>query len=280
MLDTRLQKDISELATQGEITNALALNGLIAAMNGQTSFATRALPGYYVGRRDSSTVMVMLNHGINVAVANGNLQRDITFRRMNGINDIVNYHKSSENFGTLDKRRMDPFDIKTAFFIKKWANNGINLPLNLSPTSCKQTKLNAKEAVLNEKLQLELIPYASSTFKEFNAQDISKLFPYVETLFDEIFSKERKYVIFCSRIFEQVFEAYERQHPGHIKFRDEQKYEIPDLKFKCSCRVIEITYKGVTKKAIIANTFPHQALTNAYQQMEAYGDFCYQEYIK
>ena len=46
-LDERIQKDLTELYNggdnQGEIKNAVALNGLIQAKPGQTSFATRAL---------------------------------------------------------------------------------------------------------------------------------------------------------------------------------------------------------------------------------------------
>lgn len=54
-LDERIQKDLLELYNggdnQGEIQDAVILNGLIQAKSGQTSFATRALPGYYAGDR-------------------------------------------------------------------------------------------------------------------------------------------------------------------------------------------------------------------------------------
>ena len=283
MLNDKIQTDLNELSSNGVIRNALKLNGLVIAKPGQTSFATKALPGYYVGKRDAQTVMVMLNHGIDVCKANNNLQKDIKTRGMGSINDVNNYHNSSANFGHFDKNRYDVFDVKVAFFIKNWPNNGISLPAGLCPQCNKQTKLDAKEAVLTDKLQLELIPYASSQFKGFDKKRISEVFPFVDILFDEIFSCDRKYVIFCSRFFEQVFKAYEKAHPGHIKFRNinvPPKCTIPNLKFQVSCHVIEITYNGKTMKAIIANTFPNQSLTNAYDRMEDYGTFCYQEYIK
>ena len=34
------------------------------------------------------------------------------------------------------------------------------------------------------------------------------------------------------------------------------------------------------KKAVIANTFPRQDITNAYDKMAAYGEFCYNCLLK
>ena len=76
-LDQRIEKDLNELNTIGEIQDAILLDGLIEAKPGQTSFATKALPGYYAGDRNAKTVMVMLNPGEDVGRANGNL---IAFR--------------------------------------------------------------------------------------------------------------------------------------------------------------------------------------------------------
>ena len=44
---------------------------------------------------------------------------------------------------------------------------------------------------------------------------------------------------------------------------------------KARCKVIKITYHSNTQKAIIAHTFPNQALSNAYERMQKYGAFCY-----
>ena len=44
----------------------------------------------------------------------------------------------------------------------------------------------------------------------------------------------------------------------------------------CYCTVIELAYGGKSTRAIIANTFPKQNLTNAYEVMAAYGKFCYE----
>ncbi|MBP3835027.1 MAG: hypothetical protein J6E45_03780 [Prevotella sp.] len=284
-LDKRIQKDLKELynggATPGVIQDASGLNDLIQAKSGQTSFATKALPGYYTGCRDAKTVMVMLNPGIDVDEANANLKCDICKRSMTNAGDVVGYHNSCANYGHWDKLRQDNFDLKQAFFLHKWKNTGISFPTGFcaNPKSNKQILLDAKEAVLTQKLQLELIPYASSSFSCFNPKKINLVFPFVETLFDEIFRVERTYVIFCSKKFEDIFKKYNNKYAGTICFKRTCSKQINGSKIIGSCTKIQINYKSKSLDAIIANTFPHQALPNAYKLMEEYGEFCYNCFI-
>jgi hypothetical protein len=267
---------------QGEIKNALALNGLIQAKPGQTSFATRALPGYYAGDRKAKMVLVMLNPGMDVDEANDNLMCDICKRSMKNAADIENYHKWCVEYGHIDRSRLDNFDLKQAFFLHNWKDTGISLPENLcaSPKSGKQTLLDAKEAVLTQKLQMDLIPYASSSFSTLNNNLLSLTIPFVETLFDEIFSQDRNYVVFCSKKFEAVFKEYNKVHQGAIDFVATESQIIPGSKINGSCSIVLIHHQNKTVKALIANTFPNQALPNAYHLMEKYGDFCYQQYCQ
>lgn len=285
-LDERIQKDLTELYNggdnQGEIKNAVALNGLIQAKPGQTSFATRALPGYYAGDRKAKTVLVMLNPGMDVDEANDNLMCDICKRSMKNAADIENYHKWCVEYGHIDRSRLDNFDLKQAFFLHNWKDTGISLPENLcaSPKSGKQTLLDAKEAVLTQKLQMDLIPYASSSFSTLNNNLLSLIIPFVETLFDEIFSQDRNYVVFCSKKFEAVFKEYNKVHQGAIDFVATESQIIPGSKINGSCSIVLIHHQNKTVKALIANTFPNQALPNAYHLMEKYGDFCNQQYCQ
>jgi hypothetical protein len=285
-LDERIQKDLTELYNggdnQGEIKNAVALNGLIQAKPEQTSFATRALPGYYAGDRKAKTVLVMLNPGMDVDEANDNLMCDICKRSMKNAADIENYHKWCVEYGHIDRSRLDNFDLKQAFFLHNWKDTGISLPENLcaSPKSGKQTLLDAKEAVLTQKLQMDLIPYASSSFSTLNNNLLSLTIPFVETLFDEIFSQDRNYVVFCSKKFEAVFKEYNKVHQGAIDFVATESQIIPGSKINGSCSIVLIHHQNKTVKALIANTFPNQALPNAYHLMEKYGDFCYQQYCQ
>lgn len=279
-IDQRIKKDLNELNTIGEIQDAIKLDGLVKAKPGQTSFATKALPGHYAGDRKAKTVMVMLNPGEDVEKANSNLMADILKRSMKNAGDIANYHSSSVNYGHRDKERLDNFDLKQAFFLKKWIGTGISIPNSLDEKNSEKEKKMAKEIVLTQKLSMDLIPYASSSFSNFTKGMVSLVIPFVETLFEEIFSCERKYVIFCSRKFEKVFKEYNKKHPGSIKFIREERKLIPGSKITGTCSIISISYKGKSIRAIIANTFPSKALPNAFEKMEKYGEFCYNEYIK
>jgi hypothetical protein len=240
------------------------------------------LPGYYAGDRKAKTVMVMLNPGMDVDEANDNLMCDICKRSMKNAADIENYHQWCVEYGHIDRSRLDNFDLKQAFFLHNWKDTGISLPENLcaSPKSDKDTLLKAKETVLTQKLQIELIPYASSSFSAFNKKMLSLTVPFVETLFDEIFSQNRNYIVFCSKMFKDVFKEYNKVHQGAIDFVATESQIIPGSKINGSCSIVLIHHQNKTVKALIANTFPNQALPNAYHLMEKYGDFCYQQYCQ
>ena len=284
-LDDRIRKDLAELynggATPGDITNALLLDGLVHAEKGQRSFATRALPSYYGGNRKARTIMVMLNPGCSVEKANQGLMNEIEKRSMTNANDLNKYHEYCVDYGHKDKDRQDNFDLKQAFFLHRWEDTGISLPNHLSHDSDSQTLLDAKEIVLTQKFALELIPYASRNISRFNPKKIHLLVPFVETLFDEIFSHDRKYVIFASRLFNDVFKVYNKTYPNTICFDRRVSFgKIGDSNICGTCNVITIHHNNKDMKAIIANTFPSQALPNAYSLMEMYGELCYKEYIK
>ena len=287
-------------------------------MMDQTSFATRALPVYDGGKRDAKTVMVMLNPGNGVENANRELLYELKKRNMSkmfkklscgnacpqvGLNnndltdDIKHYNDFNANYGDWDRWRMDNFDLKQAFFLRHWKNCGVGLDENnlkyiIDYQSSKndeekaevhKRQLEEKRKVLMEKRQLELVPYASRSFSSINKKNISIIFPYVETLFHEIFSYDREFVIFCSRKFEEVFQAYsgDNEYPGTIDFiHYEEKDNFKGSKLTVSCYVIRINYNNKSIKAIIANTFPNQALPNAYDLMAAYGEFCFNCLLK
>lgn len=277
-LDDRIVKDLTDLYNKGEISDAIGLNGLIMPEVGQTSFAARTLPSYGGGKRDAKTVMVMLNPGKSVAEANKDYAIELQKRGMSNALEIDKYNDFNTNYGDWDKNRHDNFDLKQAFFLLHWKNTGVNLPQGLCAKSDAQTMLDAKQRVLMDKQQLELIPYASRSFKSFVKGKICLVFPYVETLFNEIFSKEREYVIFCAKKFEEVFKKYNKVYPGTIEFLGKSSQPIKNSKMRGSCSVIRINYNGKSICAIVANTFPSQALPNAYEKMADYGKFCYDTY--
>ena len=295
------------------LLNDLKNKGCAGNIKDEISFATRALPIYNGGKRDAKTVMVMLNPGKGVKDSNKDLFIELKKRSMftmlsklccggacpqvtssnvNLTEDIKNYNYFNAHYGDWDKNRQDAFDLKQAFFLRDWPGTGINLPKGLCANSSSDEKLVAKKSVLDEKQQLELIPYASRKFDKFNSGLINRVFPYVETLLEEIFSTDRKYVIFCSAIFEEVFKAYKgyNQANGKVAFVDVSKSGKPisrkvqisytnkkgqRTQQSLSCTLIELAYgNNEPIQAIIANTFPKQDITNAYEVMAAYGKFC------
>jgi hypothetical protein len=298
--------------------------------------STHGLPGFFAGDRDADTVMLMLNPGQDVALANNPM---ITFERIErgkkigkGINinsreDFIStYKEDSINYGKIDEDRPDNFDLKQAAFLKHWKDCGVDFAGFLDDDYKNYKKLvddyknykklrtadkeeidkkkkeiekikeeidkinkKAKRNVLMKKLQLDLIPYASRKFEGIYSEQMQLLFPYLETLFHEIFRTKRKYVIFCSAFYNNLFKQYNKYSK-----RENRKWEIKELVDEpipsdevfenksafCTPITIRQIDNGKQQNAIIAHTFPNQSLPNAYERMEEYGRFCFDEWKK
>ncbi len=299
LLDKKIEKDLAELYNNGKfrgtISDAESLNKSLGIDGDEKSMTcTNGLPGYYAGNRKAKTVFVNLNPGVN---AKKRAQEFLEFVKSENIDSkqklIKAAIKRSESFGediyANAKLKPDPFDIKTAFFLKGWKDSDISLDINLEDTKNKEANNKVRIAwrnVIKQKLQLELIPYASQAFKSIPKKKMGAILPYVDVLFDEIFSEDRKYIIFASRIFVNIFKYYnELSETGNkIDFIvPEHKFDkisyVSDgvtktCAFKWSCGVVAINYHGERRKALIANTFPIRALSYGY--MEDYGKKCFE----
>ena len=189
--------------------------------------STHGLPGFFAGNRDADTVMLMLNPGQDVALANNpmttyeRIERGKKIEKGIDINSleafISTYKEDSINYGDIDKDRADNFDLKQAAFLKHWDDCGVDFAGFLDDDYKEKgkddkEKINkeAKRNVLMQKLSMDLIPYASRKFEGINSNKMELLFPYLETLFHEIFKKERKYVIFCSAFYVNLFKQYNK----------------------------------------------------------------------
>jgi hypothetical protein len=311
-IDDRIKNDLEDLYNSGILAYIQQFKGckineaeqLSTALFGNSDeFSTHGLPGYYVGNRDAKTVMVMLNPGSDVISQNNPFVTERTLNKLKINTDthdefVKSFKKGSQNFGDLDivdegkdkgKIRLDNFDIKQAAFLKAWESRGFEIQ-DPFPTKDEKDGLRiVKKDVLMNKLQLELIPYASREFKSVKDDKMPSLFPYVETLFEEIFRCERKYVIFCSDFFERLFRMYsdDMNYSGSIVlggkeemvlFQKENKKER-----KAYCTPITIKYFGKAMSsidAVIAHTFPNKSLPNAYDKMQEYGKFCFDVFMK
>ena len=284
-LDDRLFQDIAELQSNNDISAAIELSAIIKPQDAESEshrFSTRGVPHYYYGKREKATVVVNLNPGKAAKIADKEFENaPEEYKKQPTDLFIENYHKEQRTYA-LKTENADSFDVKQAAFLTPWEDNGIDLPQN-PDWDDKETRTVAAKRVIDNKLQLELVPYASAKF-DFSSRCVELLFPYVDTILDEIFAQERKYIIFASSKFEHIFKHYNKVHPNTFDFSRPIKQSDSSLKEGGSlygqCRVIFINYNGETRPALIAHTFPSQALGRAYELMQKYGKFCFDEYIK
>ena len=205
-LDQRINSEIYELITKGKISSAKILCSVIKSDSDSPSLSFQGLPSYYFGKRDAETVMVNLNPGEsvdkNIKGWTGDLKEPRSLNRKQlsenpskeEISEFVcKYHDFQQKFAEQEGYNTDSFDVKQAAFLTPWENNGIEeLPKN---PNWSDTTIQGKAArsVVSNKLQLELLPYASAKFDINKKGNIKLLFPYIEMLLDQIFSKKRTY---------------------------------------------------------------------------------------
>ena len=308
-LDQRIEEDLKDLYDSGILKfieqfkncKIKAAEQLSMDLFGTSDeLSSHGLPGYYTGKRDAKTVMVMLNPGSDVISQNNpfvtekaleRTMKELGITNPSSSDDFFNlFVEGSNKYGDIDKDdegniRIDNFDIKQAAFLKAWGkNSGIEIQDPFPSKDDRDGLRKVKQNVLMQKLQLELIPYASREFKNVKPSKMHFLFPYVETLFDEIFSHERNYVIFCSDFFETLFRMYsdDTGYTGSVVFGKKEEWPLFQKNRKAFCTPIKIKYdkgKAMTSiHAVIAHTFPNKALPNAYDLMQKYGELCFKCY--
>lgn len=318
-------KELIDKFNECRIKKADELSKQLFGKEGELS--AHGLPGYFTGDRKARTVMVMLNPGQDVAGKDNPVTTIETLLKLgistNSAEELIeSYGKGNTAFGNHDRADRDKkgiypdsFDLKQAAFFKEWPSDpqkpdfcGIQIH-NDFPECIKWDKKNSDkdklerkmkiefdtaEKVLMNKLQLELVPYASRDFKDIPKKKLDALFPYIETLFDEIFSNvsqdDSRYVIFCADVFDKLFKSFIKEHPGRIiyeegakrfsdKIFDQKDGKEPNLAYCTPIRIYQSDGKqGHSLKAIIAHTFPIQSLSTAYNRMVEYGKFCWKEY--
>lgn len=291
-LDQRIREDLEDLLFNHELSKAIDLNDSHVLRD---KVSTKGLPIYYTGMRDAKTVLVMLNPRQDAVEADWDYRCQVYklfIDDQHGLNTFFNtYLDAMTNYGRIDRHRYEPFDLKQAYFLQGWDKCGINFPKEFTHNSGtkldRDIALTAKENVLTQKLQLELVPYCSSTFgiNKSNKQDF--LMPYLETIFNEIFSHERTYVIFCSNIFSSLFKTYNKwmQREYFINMRDKNPVLVPPSTKIGHCTKLyikkkkdEINNEIVGIPAIIAHTFPKRNLARDAKRMREYGKACFDHF--
>ena len=292
-MDERIRHDLQERLEGKPLSEAAILTPVIKVKDSETAkgFSKLGLPGYFCGNRKADTVVVNLNPGIGVDKADKEWDtKTRPFDHSSTDAFIADYKTYCENYGEIDKDNFDTFDVKTAAFFYEWDNNGIHLPcLPEDGWDDRPFCLDAKKLVLLNKLQLELVPYASAKF-EIDKKNIKLFLPYVDMLLDEIFAMQRTYVVFAGNVFDDIFIAYNEEHrnktfegvegPSRRPRNPFKKKDGTDMKTMLRCKVITMNYNGRRQKALIAHSFPQKSLANAFGIYQQYGEFCHGEYIK
>lgn len=294
-IDQRLQKDLEDILLHGNIRSAMCLEK-------EFKVSLECIPNYSWGARDADTVIVHLNPGGDPD--NYASKRRFTLERIywkDNLQGFIKYVDTfSKNFGKIDYNHLGAFDLKQAAFLEPWKNSGIqkvnglqfnNIHDKNKSEEDKDIKLlkEAKRNVLMQKLQLELLPYPSKSFTGVKKNNVELLFPYLESVLEEIFTKKRKYVIFASRVFDTILRRYKDDKvynqfeitlcaelvPNYKLLKKDRN--LSEIKF--SCTPVEIKYGNKKQKAIIANTFPNRGLATAYGLMNQYGKLCYDVFV-
>lgn len=270
----------------GEISDAMALFSImredrIRREDNMFRFSTKGNPLHYVGNRKAKTVLVMLNPGGDWE--NGDrrgLEERKALHKQTHKELIGFQHKRLTSFGRSISESPGAFDLKQAAFLKRWPESGIEIHPTFPGTKDESIKLSVVKSVLSDKLQLELIPYCSNRFDtEFFREEncvyrLEPIVPFLETVLHEIGQLKRKYVVFCSKVFEPLFKAYEENHPGTFTGMDSDPKESRENK-RWHCRPVWIHYSDHVQPALIAHTFPSYGLRSGGKQMVGYGRFCY-----
>ena len=270
-----INSDLKSFWDNNKIERAEKLNERLQG----SYFQANAFPMHFTGNPKAKTILVMLNPGSH--------EPEYDFAKLdkhkyrNSEKFIEEYTNDRINFGEKDKARHDNFDLKQAAFLYSFDDTDLQIPREFWKSP--ELKLEAKRNVLMNKYQLELIPYISRSFgglldnKGQARSNFQAFEPFLTSILDEIFSEERRYVVFCSRQFSNLFTAASENSLWKNTFVSYSPKGIKEGKLTLNCSKVNINYKGKSLSAIIAHSFASQALPNAYEKMIHYGNYCFNE---
>lgn len=184
----RVHKAFNEWNENGFCEEARLLNAGVG-----TDYFDTANPHFFTGDTSSELVLIHLNPKRNKPQWNKKCD----------YSNFQSYWESYERFGyrhygeESSRTHKSPFDHKQIRFLKPF---GI---LSLD----NKGKYQNLENVIDGKLQLELVPFGSPDFL-YHKIGIENLNPFVDRLLSIIGEKQRKYVIFCGRVFEHILSDY------------------------------------------------------------------------
>jgi hypothetical protein len=200
-----------QLASGGELRGALEL----ATATGEL-FSAGALPQFFTGDLDARFVLVHLNPK----------QHDTPWAqdhpKASSFEEYVLAQRwfGRDHYGPDASAWHSPFDHKQIRFLQPF---GLIEFVSQDQDGRPAALINL-ERVVDEKLQLELIPYASSAFRTGKLRRILGILePHHERMVSVIAATPRDYIIFCGSIFEDLLDRHivdRRPHTFLLKKAD------------------------------------------------------------
>lgn len=255
-LDT-IRGDVEEFIKTGRVEKAHELSQRTGH-----HFNWSSAPQHFVGKLDAKFVMMHLNPK----------QRDCFDDCYEGTLDWQNFEEYlsyHQSFGKIkygsnsDRTHKSPFDQKQIRFLR--AFNAIDFVTEKTP----EDRYFNLERVIDQKLQLEIIPYGSDNFEASKMKkDIA---PFLDVALDLIATCPRDYILFCGSVFNRIFsDSIKRTERFKLKKTD-GSWTKAEYKFS----VLSFSHKGTSIKAGLAHSYAMQGLP-----MVEYGKKCSELYRK
>ena len=295
-----LYEDFKDLMEHGQMRRAVKLSRELSECIGRPIYFSHTnKPHHAVSNLDAPTVFVHLNPGSYTGDTSSpekfyaeKWNKDYFFKENElphsaGLDEVISAYKkwrmeyAHNRF--IKNNEIDNFDLKQACFLLHWPNSGIDL--KKEDLKDRNTQRHNIVNVIDQKLQLELFPYASSEIDTHSiVQALEKkpdiIAPYIENLFNIIVQHPRRYVLFGSRLYQSVFRTYHSKIQSIIDFEESEQRFSGITQNRLSFSFMRLNWKGTKLNIGIAHSFARRDLPNAFDKMANYGQLCYEHFIK
>lgn len=241
-----MRAEVDEFIATGEVKRARELS----ARAGE-DFSHSEWPHYFTGDLDASLVLVHLNPK----------RESDPRRRVEGpgrYKTFEDYFDAYRHFGAhrygpeSPRTHRSPFDHKQIRFLRPF---GV---IDFLEGRRPEDRFANLERVIDQKLQLELIPYASVSFSSRGFDD-ETLRPHYARIMRVIAARRRSFVLFCGGVFEQLLARYVAdQHAFRL-----QKNDGTPTRQRARYANLLLEHEGTSFHAGLAHSWAQQGIPMA-----------------
>jgi len=250
-----MRADIDELHATRQLSEARDLSAHCGA-----HFNHNTYPVYFTG--DLRSRLVLVHHNPQQRASDGAAyEGEFEFE---SFDDYLTHHRRFGHYRwELGQEQPAPVDHKEMRFLSHW---GV---LNLLEAETGDDKRTNAARAIDQRLQLELIPYGSPKFPPDGIQT-DVLAPYYERLMRVVTAYPRDYVILCGAIFESLFAPYIVERDDH-SFRLPTSTGVSRVEYRFSN--LSLAFDGRMVAVGLAPNFASPGVP-----MDAYGRTCHGHY--